>query len=48
MKYNFEMGSGAMIYIPSLLKIGSAIPKLTGGGIQTFWRSCKPIFILSK
>jgi hypothetical protein len=26
------MGSGAMIYIPSFIKIGSAIQKLTGGG----------------
>jgi hypothetical protein len=25
------MGSGAMIYIPSFIKIGSAIPKLIGG-----------------
>jgi hypothetical protein len=25
MKYTAEMGSGAMIYIPSLIKIGSGI-----------------------
>jgi hypothetical protein len=25
------MGSGAMIYIPSVIKIGSDIQKLTGG-----------------
>jgi hypothetical protein len=31
MKYAVEMGSDAMIYIPSFLKIGSAILKLTGG-----------------
>jgi hypothetical protein len=31
MKYAVEMGSGAMIYIPSLIKIGSAIQKLIGG-----------------
>jgi hypothetical protein len=31
MKYAFEMGSGAMIYIPSFIKIGSAIEKLIGG-----------------
>jgi hypothetical protein len=32
MKYTIEMGSGAMIYIPSFIKIGSAIPKLMGEG----------------
>jgi hypothetical protein len=26
-----ELGSGAMIYIPSFIKIGSAIQKLIGG-----------------
>jgi hypothetical protein len=36
MKYTVEMGSGAMIYMPSFIKIGSAIQKLIGGGnIQT-------------
>jgi hypothetical protein len=36
MKYSVEMGSGAMIYIPSFIKFGS--------GIQTFvrGRSHKP------
>jgi hypothetical protein len=29
-KYAVEMGSGAMIYIPSLIKIGSGIKKLMG------------------
>jgi hypothetical protein len=28
MKYAVEMGSGAMIYIPSLIKIGSGNQKL--------------------
>jgi hypothetical protein len=28
MKYAVEMGSGAMIYLPSLIKIGSGIQKL--------------------
>jgi hypothetical protein len=28
MKYAVEMGSGAVIYIPSLIKIGSGIQKL--------------------
>jgi hypothetical protein len=35
MKYAVEMGSGAMIYIPSSIKIGSAIQKLVGGDTQT-------------
>jgi hypothetical protein len=44
MKYAVEMGSGAMIYIPSFIKISSAIRKLIGGyihcytDIQTAWR----------
>jgi hypothetical protein len=39
MKYAFEMGSGAMIYIPSFIKIGSGIQKLIGGytDTQTAW-----------
>jgi hypothetical protein len=32
MKYAVEMGSGAMIYIPSFIKIGSGIQKLIEGG----------------
>jgi hypothetical protein len=37
MKYAVEMGSGAMIYIPGLIKIDSGIQKLMGlgGGTQT-------------
>jgi hypothetical protein len=36
MNYSTEMGSGAMIYIPSFMKIGSGIRKLIGGiHIQT-------------
>jgi hypothetical protein len=31
MKYAVEMGSGAMTYIPSFIKIGPAIQKLIGG-----------------
>jgi hypothetical protein len=35
-KYAVEMGSRAMIYIPSLIKIGSGIRKLMeGGGIHS-------------
>jgi hypothetical protein len=36
-KYAVEIGSGAMIYIPSFIKIGPGIQKLMGwggGGIQ--------------
>jgi hypothetical protein len=44
MRYAVKMGSGAMIYIPSLIKIGSAIQKLIGG----LHRSQKPTFIFSK
>jgi hypothetical protein len=36
MKYAVEMGSGALMYIPSFIKIGSGIQKLIGGiHIQT-------------
>jgi hypothetical protein len=31
MKYAAEMGSGAMIYIPSFIKIGEGTQKLIGG-----------------
>jgi hypothetical protein len=31
MKYTVEVGSGAMIHIPSFIKIGSGIRKLIGG-----------------
>jgi hypothetical protein len=34
MKYAAEMGSSAMIYIPSFIKIGSAIQKLMEGREQ--------------
>jgi hypothetical protein len=32
MKYAVHMGSGAVIYIPSFIEIGSGIQKLIGGG----------------
>jgi hypothetical protein len=35
MKYAVQMGSGAMIYIPSFIKIGSGIQKLWGRGRYT-------------
>jgi hypothetical protein len=52
MKYAFEMGSGAMIYIPSFRKIGSGFQKLIGGGGYTDRHtdrmgSHKPTFIFS-
>jgi hypothetical protein len=34
MKYAVEMGSGAMAYIPSFIKIASGVQKLTGRGSQ--------------
>jgi hypothetical protein len=35
MKYAVEMGSGAMIYIPSFVQNGSGIQKLITGDSQT-------------
>jgi hypothetical protein len=39
MKYAVEMGSGAMIYIPGFIKIGSGIQRFVGGitDTQTAW-----------
>jgi hypothetical protein len=50
MKYAIEMGSSAMIYIPSFIKTGSGIQKLMGGIINTqrAWLHNKPTFIFSK
>jgi hypothetical protein len=31
MKYDAEFGSGAVIYVPNFIKIGSGIQKLIGG-----------------
>jgi hypothetical protein len=36
MKYAIEMGSGAMIYIPSFIKIGVGIQKLHGDLVSLF------------
>jgi hypothetical protein len=33
MKYTVEMGSGAVIHVSDIIKIGSGIQKLMGGGI---------------
>jgi hypothetical protein len=35
MKYTFEMGAGAMIYISSFIKIGSGIENLIWEATQT-------------
>jgi hypothetical protein len=35
MKYAVDMGSGAMLYVPSFTKIVQGIPKLIGGDSQT-------------
>jgi hypothetical protein len=35
MKYAVEIGSGAMIYVPSFMKNGSGIEKLIGWDSQT-------------
>jgi hypothetical protein len=35
MKYVVEMGSGAMTYVPNLIKIDSGIQKLMGRHTQT-------------
>jgi hypothetical protein len=50
MKYAVEMGSGAVIYIPSLIQIGSGIQKLMGRftDTQKAWRSRKSIYIFSQ
>jgi hypothetical protein len=47
MKYEVEMSSGVMIYIPSFIKIASGIQKLTNGDTdtQTATISQKPTFI---
>jgi hypothetical protein len=46
MKYTIETGSGAVLYIPSFIQIGSGIQKLIRGiYTQTGWRSHKPTFI---
>jgi hypothetical protein len=44
-EYDVEMGSGAITYIPSVIKIGSGIQKLMRGGgytgTKTGWKSHK-------
>jgi hypothetical protein len=48
MKYAVEMGSGAILYVPNFIKIGSSTEKLMGKrgtDTQTAWRPHKPTFI---
>jgi hypothetical protein len=46
------MGSGAMIYVPSFIKIGSGIQKLIVGDSQTHRQHgdliCLPVFFQNK
>jgi hypothetical protein len=50
MKYTIDMGSDAMIHIPSLIRICSVIKTLMRGytGTHTAWGLHKPTFIVSK
>jgi hypothetical protein len=50
MMYPDAMDSGAMIYIPSFIKIGPVIQKVIGGytDTQTAWGWQEPTFIFSK
>jgi hypothetical protein len=47
MKYATELGSGAMIYIPSIINIGSGIEKLIEGDTQTHRQHGDRIRLLS-
>jgi hypothetical protein len=47
MKYTVEVGWGAVMYIPSFIKPGSAIQKLIKGDPQTLRKQDDPISILS-
>jgi hypothetical protein len=47
MKYAAEMGSRAMIYIPSFIKVGSAIQMLIQGDSQTHRQNGERINLLS-
>jgi hypothetical protein len=47
MNYAIEMGSGAMIYVPSFRKTGQGFRKLRGRGelqTQTGWRALLSLF----
>jgi hypothetical protein len=42
--YALEMGSCAMIYIPSFTKIDEGIQKLIGGDTEAVWKFHTPTF----
>jgi hypothetical protein len=46
MKYAFKMDSGAMIYVPSFIKIGLGIQKLIGGDSQILKQCGDPISLI--
>jgi hypothetical protein len=49
MKYAVKMGSGAMMYVLSIINNGLSIQKLLGqGSSQTAWTQHNPILIFSK
>jgi hypothetical protein len=48
MKHAVEMASSAVIYIPSLIKIGSGIQKTIGGDTQTSRKHSDLISLLLK
>jgi hypothetical protein len=48
MKYAIEVGSGAMIFIPSFIKTGSAIEKLTGGNTDPQHGDCMSLLLFFK
>jgi hypothetical protein len=47
MKYAVQLGSGAMIHIPSLIRIGSGIHRLIGEGIHRHRQQRDLISLLS-
>jgi hypothetical protein len=47
MKYAIEMGSGAMIHIPTFIKISSGIQKVIGRDTKTHRQHCDFISLLS-
>jgi hypothetical protein len=46
MKYTVQIGTGAMMYIASFIKIGSGIQKLIRGDIQAHRRDGDSISLL--
>jgi hypothetical protein len=48
MKYAIEMRSGAMIFIPSFIKIGSASKQSTGGNSDTQHGDCMNLLLFFK